>query len=174
MTQSLNQRLRPLAPGIVLALLAIGFGFGLGAAFGAVEDVLKGGLRSSAEAVLDSTYGGDTAELDKVVSKSWSYYKRSHLHANALGTAALACILLLAALGQAGAIERVAAWSFGLGAVLYGVFWLLAGTIAPGLGSTSAAKEGLWFVAIPGSSLCMLGLGLTGIQTLRRLFLSSE
>ena len=32
---------------------------------------------------------------------------------------------------------------------------------APGMGGTGAAKESLGFIAIPGSSLCMIGLGIT-------------
>ncbi len=164
----MHERLRPLAIGILLALLAVGFGFGLGGAFGAVEDLLKGGLTASGEAVLDSAYGGDDAAVEKGVAKSWAYYKRAHLHANALGTTALACILLLAALGPPGAIDKFASLALGGGALIYGVFWLIAGTIAPGMGSTGAAKEALQFVAIPGSGLCITGLMLTIVQTVRR------
>jgi hypothetical protein len=156
-----RERLRPLAPGIVLGLLAIALGFGMGAAFGVSEDSLKAGLATSGEAVLDSAYGGDRDAMTKVVKKSWQYYKRAHLHANALGTTAIACTLLLALLGTPGWRERIAAGALGGGALLYGTFWLLAGSMAPGLGGTGAAKEALSFVAIPGSGLCMIGLALT-------------
>lgn len=155
------ERLRPLAPGLLLALLAVLFGFGMGGAFGAAEDSLKDGLRASGEAVLDSAYGGDEVAMSKVVGKSWSYYKRAHLHANALGTTALASILLLALVGKPGRLEQIGAIAFGAGSLLYGVYWLLAGMRAPGMGSTGAAKESLGFVAIPGSSLCMIGLFIT-------------
>lgn len=167
MSDSIQERLRPLKPGIILALLAIAFGFGLGAAFGAVEDSLKGGLKASGEAALESKYGGDADAMKKVVSKSWTYYKRAHLHANALGTTAVACIALLAMLGTPGMIDRIAALSLGAGALLYGVFWLLAGNMAPGMGGTGAAKEALRIVAIPGSGLCIVGLLLTLLQVLR-------
>jgi len=170
----MHERLRPLTGGILLALLAVAFGFGLGGAFGAVEDLLKDGLAASGAAVLDSAYGGDEAAMKKVVSKSWTYYKRAHLHANALGTAALACILLLAALGTPGIIDKIAAWSFGAGALLYGFFWLLAGSLAPGMGGTGAAKEALQLIAIPGSGLCIVGLLLTIVQVVRRGLLSSD
>ncbi len=40
----LSDRIRPLTPGIALALLAIALGFGMGGAFGAAEDALKAGL----------------------------------------------------------------------------------------------------------------------------------
>jgi hypothetical protein len=165
----MNDQLRPLAPGILLALLAIALGFGLGATFGAAEDWLKAGLRASGEAVLESIYGGDEVQMTKVVDKSWVYFKRAHLHANALGTTALSCCLLLGLLGRPGRVERIAATALGAGALLYGLFWLLAGQAAPGLGSTGAAKESLQFIAVPGAGLCLIGLALTLYATVRRL-----
>ena len=169
-----RERLRPLAPGLVLALLTLGFGFGLGGAFGAIQDSLKEGLSSSAEAVLDTAYGGDRARMDAVVKKSWVYYKRAHLHANGLGTSALACILLLSLLGRPGTVERAGAAAFGLGALLYSVFWLLAGSSAPGIASTGAAKESLGWIAIPGSGLCFVGLLVTLYATLTRVMKSRD
>lgn len=156
-----NDRLKPLAPGLLLGLLAIAFGFGMGAAFGAAEDSLKAGLSASGEAALEVAYRGDREAMNAVVKKSWQYYKRAHLHANALGTTAVACSVLLALLGTPGWRERAGAGALGAGALIYGVFWWLAGSMAPGLGSTGAAKEALSFVAIPGSGLCLIGLGLT-------------
>ena len=169
MNEFADERLRPLAAGLLLSLLAVAFGFGMGGAFGAAEDVLKDGLKSRGEAVLETAYDGDETAMNKVVSKSWSYYKRAHLHANALGTTALAAIVVISLLGKPGRLEQVGAFSFGAGSLLYGVYWLLAGSLAPGLGSTGAAKESLAFVAIPGSGLCMIGLGITIYLVVRRL-----
>ena len=169
-----RERLRPLAPGLLLALLTLCFGFGMGGAFGAIEDSMKDGLSSSAEAVLDTVYAGDRAKMDAVVKKSWVYYKRAHLHANGLGTSALACILLLSVLGKPGPLERAGAAAFGIGALLYSVFWLMAGTTAPGLGSTGAAKESLRLIAIPGSGLCIVGLLLTLYATVTRVILGRD
>jgi hypothetical protein len=170
MNDFVTQRLNPLSAGVVLALLSIAFGFGMGAAFGAAEDWIKAGLAANGEAVLESTYGGDREALAKVLSKSWQYHKRAHLHANALGTTALACTLLLALLGAPGPRERIAAGALGGGALLYGIFWWLAGSMAPGLGGTGAAKEALRIVAIPGSGLCMVGLALTIWSVVARLW----
>lgn len=166
-----RERLRPMAPGVLLALLAIAFGFGLGGAFGAAEDLLKGQLAASADAVLDSVYAGDADAAKAVTGKSWTYFKRAHLHANALGTAALASILLLALLGTPDRIARGSSLLFGLGALVYGVFWLLAGIVAPGMGSTGAAKESLQWLAIPGSGMCVLGLAGTAWCFMRNAFL---
>ena len=160
--------LRAVAPGIVLALLSILFGFMLGGSFGAAEESVKGRLRASADAVFDTVYQGDSSKRDAVVSKSWVYLKRAHLHSGAIGAAALASILLLGLFGEVGTLEKVTTLAFGGGALLYSVFWLAAGLSAPGLGSTGAAKESLEFLAIPGAGLCLLGIAGTLTSILKQ------
>ncbi|MBW2726409.1 MAG: hypothetical protein JRE71_18675 [Deltaproteobacteria bacterium] len=166
--------LKPLAPGIILALLSIAFGFILGGSFGAAEDSIKGHLRSSADAVFDSVYEGDANKRDAVVSKSWSYMKRAHLHGGAIGAAALASIVLLGLFGNPGPLERYSALAFGAGSFLYPMFWLAAGLTAPSVGSTGEAKEALGFLAIPGAGLCLLGIGGTLASVLRRVTASED
>lgn len=48
--------LKPLAPGVISALLAILFGFVLGGAFGAAEESIKAHVNRSGEEVLDTVY----------------------------------------------------------------------------------------------------------------------
>jgi len=165
--------IRAFSPGIILALLAILFGFGLGGAFGAAEEPIKGHLDRSAERVLDSVYAGDVAKKNAVVSKSWSYLKRAHLHGGAIGAVALASICLLVLLGQTGAVERLSAFALGAGSLVYALFWLVAALKAPGLGSTHAAKESLDFIAIPGAALSLLGVLGTLAATLKHLVAST-
>ncbi|MEE9403604.1 MAG: hypothetical protein V3V20_01810 [Algisphaera sp.] len=144
---------------LLLCLVTLAFGFGLGITFGVAEDTLKGHLASQGQAVLDTVYGGDEAAMNKVVRKSWVYFKRAHLHANGLGTSGLVMVLLIAALpGGRMRWRWLTATALGLGGLVYSVYWLLAGLKAPGLGSTHAAKESLDWVAIPGAGLCVLGL----------------
>jgi hypothetical protein len=174
MSTSRASELKPLAPGAILALLSIAFGFVLGGSFGAAEDSIKGHLAASADAVVDSVYDGDIGKRDAVVSKSWVYMKRAHLHGGAIGAAALASIVLLGLLGNVGLLERVSAAAFGAGALLYAVFWLAAGLAAPGLGSTGTAKDAYQILAIPGAGLCLIGIGGTLLSTFRQLVLSRE
>ena len=54
----------PVFAGICLALTAILFGFGLGGAFGAVEDSIKKRLDDSGTAALETAYHGDVAAKD--------------------------------------------------------------------------------------------------------------
>lgn len=169
MSETRAANLRPLAPGLVMALLSIAFGFLLGGAFGAAEDSIKAHLRSSTEPVFDSVYQGEPDKRDAVLAKSWVYMKRAHLHGGAIGAAALASIVLLGLLGNAGLLERGSALAFGGGALLYSTFWLAAGLTAPALGSTGEAKEALAFLAIPGAGLCLLGIAGTLASVVRRL-----
>lgn len=158
MSDFVSTHLRPLSPGVILALIAILFGFGLGGVFGAAEHAIKENLNARAEAVFSSVYAGDAEKKDAVVEKSWAYMKRSHLHAGGIGATALAAITLLSLLGPPGLLERLSSLALGAGSVLYPLFWLWAALKAPGLGSTSAAKDALGFIAVPGAGLCMLGV----------------
>lgn len=144
--------------GLCLSMVSTLYGFALGGLFGLAEKPIKDYLNRSGMAVLESVYKGDIAAKDKVVTKSWDYLKRSHLHGGAIGGAGMGAILAMLMLC---APRRIADWlavSLGSGAIIYSVFWLVAGLIAPGMGSTAKAKEALAFIAIPGAGLCLLGL----------------
>lgn len=144
--------------GAGLSVLAILFGFAMGGILGAVEDPIMKHLDDGGTAVLQSAYKGDVAKKDAVVAKSWDYLKRAHLHGGAIGAAAIGSIGALILLCPLGILAKLSALAFGSGAVIYSVFWLLAGLAAPGLGSTGVAKESLSFMAIPGAGLCILGV----------------
>jgi hypothetical protein len=161
--------------GILLALLGILFGFGFGGAFGAFEEQLKGGLKQSADAVLESVYGGDAAKAKEVTDKAWAYYKRAHLHGGAMGAVALGATLVMAFAGGAPlALRRLAALGMGAGALGYPIFWLLAGMRAPGLGGTGAAKDSLEWLAVSTAGMALLGLVLAIVATVLDLFGRSD
>lgn len=150
--------------GVLLSLITLLYGYGLGMAFGGAEEQLKAKLASGGAAWVDAQVrsGKDHAEAEsasaKVVEKSWIYMKRAHLHANGLGTSALALIMLLAFWGAGERRLRLTALALGLGALGYSSFWMFAGFMAPGLGSTGQAKEALTFLAGPSALLCVGGL----------------
>jgi len=162
--------LRPLRVGLLFALLASIYGFGLGAAFGAAEDDLKGHLKEEAQAVLETKYDGDPAKAKKVYDKAWVYMKRAHLHANGLGASSLALILLLAVLRGGKRLRSALALFLGVGALGYGMYWMFAALAAPGMGSTGAAKESLEWLAIPTSGMLIIGLVLTTFLLVRTAF----
>lgn len=150
--------------GVVLSLLTLLYGYGLGMVFGGAEEMLRSRLSAGGatwvEAQVQSGKDRATAEAAsaKVVEKSWAYMKRAHLHANGLGTSALALIMLLAFLGVTVNRLRFTALALGVGALGYSTFWMIAGFMAPGMGSTGDAKEALTFMAGPSALLCVGGL----------------
>jgi hypothetical protein len=174
MQSQIQTALKSVKWGLVLSILAILLGFSMGGAFGLAEDILKGGLKASAEAVFETAYRGDAELMKKTVDKSWAYYQRAHLHWAALGTAALAQILLLALLNLNVTLKSVVSAMLGFGAVGYGAYWLWAGSKAPGLGGTGLAKESLAWLGMPSSGLCLLGTVAVLVLTARSLWLRSD
>lgn len=150
--------------GILLALLTLLYGYGLGMVFGAAEDSLKARLAAGGAAWVEAQVqrGQErtvvSAESAKVVEKSWAYMKRAHLHAGSLGASTLVLILLLAMLEPSVRRLRWTALALGVGALGYSIYWMCAGFMAPGIGSTGAAKESLILLAGPSALLCVGGL----------------
>jgi hypothetical protein len=147
--------------GIVLALVAILFGGFLGLSFGCCEDSIKGALKSSSDAVLQDKYQGDQKKADKVTKKAWVYLKRAHLHSQTMGVIAIAFSLLVAWLNFSPRMQMGISLLSGFGSLGYGVFWLFSAWLAPGMGSTGAAKEAVGLIAqASGGSFFVAGLAL--------------
>jgi hypothetical protein len=165
---------KPVALAIALSLLSILFGFSMGGAFGIAESRMKKLLEDSGAEVLESAYQGDAAAMDAVVAKSWIYFQRAHLHGGGIGTAALGSIVVMTLVCRLGTVAQVSAVAFGAGALVYSQYWLWAGLLAPGLGGTSAAKESLTFMALPGAGLCLLGVLGTLYCVIRDCFVRTQ
>lgn len=149
--------MKPLWVGTVLSLLTLFYGFGLGAAFGIAEDGIKGSLKALAQRN-EAVYNSDKTEMSKVTDKAWSYFKRAHLHANGMGASSLVMIIFLSLIKQRSTVTgMITATGLGAGAMGYSVFWMLAGMKAPGLGSSSLAKESLAWLAIPSGGIFISG-----------------
>ena len=143
--------LHPARLGLFLSVVTLLFGQGMGIVFGLNEDLIKSRMKASAEVVRDSIYHGDASAIKAVQDKSWTYMHRAHLHAGAMGTSALAMILLVSLLGTSTRLQQAIGFGLGAGGLGYSVFWMWAGFRAPALGSTSAAKESLKWLAMPSS-----------------------
>jgi hypothetical protein len=167
-----QQNLFSMRFGLLLGLLAMFFGFILGGIFGGAEASLKEGLNQSALQALDSHYDGDEAKAQPVIQKAWSYYKRAHMHAGAMGSAAVAMILVLAFLGTPCTLRKLVALALGFGSLGYPVYWMFAAMKAPGMGGTGAAKESLSWLAIPTSGMFILGTLMVIVFFIRTAFRS--
>jgi hypothetical protein len=160
--------------GILLAVITLLYGFGLGGAFGVFEGNIKGHLEAQAKQVFEAKYKGDEAKLKKITDKSWSYFKRAHLHASGLGVIALSLILTLMFLSVDNNVKSITALCLGLGSLGYSVFWMFAGLKAPGMGSTGMAKESLKWIAIPSAGLCIIGLAIVLVLLVITLFVKGD
>lgn len=160
----------PVLPGLLFAILTLLFGFGLGVVFGLNEDLIKSRLAASAATVEVSIYHQDAAAMKAVLSKSWVYMQRAHLHAGSLGTAAVALSVVLMLLDIRPAIARSLSLALGVGGLGYSLYWLWAGFRAPSLGGTDAAKESLAWLAIPASGLVVAATTVTFVLLAMQLF----
>jgi hypothetical protein len=161
--------------GVILALIAILFGGSLGLSFGCCEHSLKDYLKHEASEALATKYKGDQAKADKVSKKSWVYYKRAHLHSQTMGVIAIAFSLIAAGLKFAPNIQMGVSILSGFGSLGYGIFWLLAGAMAPGMGSTGAAKEAVGLIAqLSGASFFIAGVVVFGSVVYKLLLLPSK
>ena len=151
-----QSNLRTTYLGLLLAVATILFGQGLGIIFGLNEDAIKNELKSSATEVRESVYKADDAAIKTVLDKSWVYMQRAHLHAGAMGTTAVALILVICLIGISRILLFTISFALGAGGLGYSIFWMLAGFRAPGLGSTGAAKESLKWLAMPSSGAFVL------------------
>ena len=152
--------------GLAFAMLAILFGGLMGLGFGCCEDSFKDKFKEDATSVLKEKYNGDQNKADKVSAKSWVYMKRAHLHSQTMGVISIVLSLIAAGLAFPPLLQTYISLMSGLGSIGYGLFWFLAGFLAPGMGSTGIAKEtvglvgqvsaGSFFIAVVGL-FCMLG-----------------
>jgi hypothetical protein len=152
--------------GLAFAMLAILFGGLMGLGFGCCEDSFKDKFKEDASSVLKEKYNGDQNKADKVSAKSWVYMKRAHLHSQTMGVISIVLSLIAAGLAFPPLLQTYISLMSGLGSIGYGLFWFLAGFLAPGMGSTGIAKKtvglvgqvsaGSFFIAVVGL-FCMLG-----------------
>lgn len=154
-------------PGLVLAVFTVLFGFAMGGIFGLNEDLIKDRLAVSAAAVTATVYHGDAAAAEPVIAKSWDYMQRAHLHGGAIGTAAIGMIVVLFLIGTTPRNLQALGIALGAGALGYSVFWMWAGFLAPGLGSTAAAKESLRWLAMPSAGAVMLATAAVAFLCIR-------
>ena len=161
------ESLRAALPGLAVAVFTVLFGFTMGGLFGLNEEIIKGRLAASASAVTATVYQGDAAAAEPVLVKSWDYMQRAHLHGGAIGTAAIGLIVVMLLIGTTPRTTRVLSLALGLGALGYSVFWMWAGFLAPGLGSTGAAKESLRWLAMPSAGAVMLATAAVAVLCVR-------
>ena len=67
--------------------------------------------------------------------------KRAHLHSQTMGVISIVLSLIAAGLAFPPLLQTYISLMSSLGSIGYGLFWFLAGFLAPGMGSTGIAKK---------------------------------
>ena len=112
------------------------------------EEIVKESLlKEKAANVLIEKYAGKQELADKVIKKSWVYIKRAHFHSQTMGIISIVFSLLVALLKFPPKLQFGISFFSGFGSLGYGFFWLSAALLAPGLGSTGAAKDSVELLA---------------------------
>ncbi len=93
--------------GITLAVLTNLLGFVLGAAMGGAEAQIKDAWTAAAQPGLTTIYQNDPQKISAIVESSWKMLQRAHMHAAAVGTAALVLIAILAQLNISDLSKKV-------------------------------------------------------------------
>lgn len=160
--------------GLVLALVATFGGFALGGVFGGLEHESHNVLATRARTVLASVYHGDESLMAAGERSAWTFWKRAHLHASAMGTSAVLLTALMVFVPSPGRWRMLASLGAGLGAVGYAGFLLLAGWRCPVIGDAYATKQSVAWLAIPSAGAYLMGtlaaMGIVG----RGLFAPAE
>ncbi len=160
--------------GLVLALVATFGGFMLGGIFGGLEHESHNVLATRARSVLTSVYHGDESLMAAAERSAWTFWRRAHLHASAMGTSAVLLTALMVFVPSPGRWRMLASLGAGLGAVGYAGFLLLAGWRCPVIGDAYATKQSVAWLAIPSAGAYLMGtlaaMGIVG----RGLFAPAE
>lgn len=154
----------PIRWGLVLCIITILFSFVLGGWMGADENFFKGNFKQTVKVNAVSVYANDKVKMDRAEERAWIYVKRSHMHAAGLGPIGLALLAPLPFLIKSSKIKALIAIAYGLGSFGYSLSWIVSGYRIPLLGTTTAAKESIAWLAAP--SIALLVLSTTAILIL--------
>ncbi|MBL8760203.1 MAG: hypothetical protein JNL50_02785, partial [Phycisphaerae bacterium] len=141
--------------GLVLSIVTTIYGFVGGAVLGLEDGAIRGAL---AARVPEASRG----ERDALVDRSWTFLRRSHLHASGMGTAAIALISLVPVIAARQPRWLGAGMSLGMGAggAGYAAALIVAAVRTPPLASAALAKESAKLIAIPAAGAYMGGAAL--------------
>ncbi len=156
--------------GLVMALVAAWSGLVLGGIFGGLEPQAHELLADRARDVTQTVYAGNAEAAAAGEKIGWTFWRRAHVHASAMGTTALAFMVVISLLPAGAMMRRAAAYALGVGAIGYPCFLVLAGWLAPVIGTSMATKERCAWLAIPSAGAYLIGSGIVAVIVIRALF----
>ncbi|MDU2063565.1 MAG: hypothetical protein E6713_01895 [Sporomusaceae bacterium] len=165
----MEEKLKSVRWGSLLAILTILFGFSIGVIMGGAEEAIKHYWKELAQPGLATLYQNDPQKITALVDRCWRMLLRAHLHGAAIGTAMLILNFVLACLNVGEQMKKWASLALGLGGLGYACSWLLVAFQAPVVGSIPAAKATIHLLAAPSIALMFFGVAVVlvfGVKTL--------
>jgi len=144
----LNERIKSVRWGLLLAIGTLLFGIVMGVAFGVVEDTFKDWIKASIGLYPELHDSGSA-------SKTWRYAQRAHFHATGVGAFTLGMIVLLALTNLRPQLKSVTAVLIGLGG-LYPLAWLSIFLYSPSMGRGPAHEALATLVPTYAGVACLL------------------
>jgi hypothetical protein len=168
-----DKKFKPIMLGLIFGLLTLLSAEFMASSFGIYEDNIKGALIEEAlehtegvtipghenEEDLDRKVFSDEAEARKTADKAWVYLKRAHAHGEGLGAIAIVLCLLIGLSYLKKPLKFVLSSCIGVGAFIYPLCWLYAGSYMVDKGKT-AAKADIHFFAMGSVGLYLSALVL--------------
>lgn len=145
--------LRSLWFGIVVCLATLFLGFAEGVVFGAADQSVRSWLIEKAQSAVASSPEQTVPDPQARVDRAWTFFRRSHLHANGMATTGIVLIALLPLVSARRSIKQAIAGALGLGSAGYAAFLITAGLRTPGVGDTQVVKESLRWLAMPSAGM---------------------
>lgn len=148
---------KPVALGMVFAVLTMGFGELVAIGVGVAEEPLEDWI---AETVAAHPQNPDLAKSspEAVEGKAMRYVLRGHFHGTGIGAMSVGLILALAASWVSVRWKTILSLGVGIGGFLYPISWFGAGLLMPSMGKEAARGAFEWLV-FPGIAVqysCLL------------------
>jgi len=153
--------------GMVLCVVTVLYSFVLGAAMGGQEALFKDHFKQTVQINAIQVFGDDNAKMDRAKERAWTYTKRSHMHAAGVGIIGLALMLMIPLVTSSRLFQHGLSLAYGLGSLAYPLTWLIAGFRVPTMGTTSAAKASIEWLAMPSVFLLVASTTVILILLLR-------
>jgi len=134
---------------MVLCVATILYSFVLGATMGGREELFKDHFKQTVRINATQVFGDDKAKMDRAEERAWTYIKRSHFHAAGVGIIGLVLLLMIPPITSSQFLQHGLSLAYGIGSLGYPLVWLIAGFRIPTLGTTSAAKASIEWLAMP-------------------------
>jgi len=151
--------LKPIALGMVFAMMTLLFGETIGMVFGVAEDPVEEWI-SATIAANPANPDLVTKSPEAIAKKSARYILRGHFHGTGIGAMSVGLILAIGASWVSARWKMLLSLGVGVGGFIYPICWLGAGLLMPSIGK-EAAKGAMEILVFPSIGMQVTALLIT-------------